>query len=587
MENNNNNININQLNQEETAAAVDFSAIEKAAAVANDLNSFSEYKPGTATAEIKNAIKEARENLKYGLSRCATEKQKDDLKAKFASYEKKILSYCYAYYRNEAACPSVLICGAGNFPTAKKNKQNARRDSLRQEWQQLESLKNSLRGGYSMSISSDDPQAVEALTAKLEKLKKAHAFKVAANAYFRKNKTFKGMEGLNDEAAEKLDNDARNAAARMGGRCEPFPAWSLSNENAEIKRVENRLQELQQRKENTLNGWNFDGGRVEIDAENGRIGVYFDERTTGADLEAMHKENKDLYLPRLLWSPRFQRWQCQNNAANIRRLQMSKTYAPNDDESKKAIEEAEKQRQEQQAAKAAEEEKAKAEKANKAAAAFTERTEKLKAKQEELKKIGFTLKGAQLAYCQNRLSDYLENNHGLRRIIKLENGYILTVEIFYTSEYKQYKEHKNIICEIQEGKEENGFIKSGTGFMLWRYVLEELEEGARRDLKSLEKYAKICASDPTYNARIIALYNAYKEGKIEAKTRGWMDQGNELNGEQAREFLKNWKPEDQQEEPTAKEEQEQAPKAPEQKEKEEPTTPAPYLSIKGEQLYLF
>lgn len=584
MENNN---QTNNQSRQESAPAVDFSAIERAAAAANDLNSFSTYKPGTATATISAAIEEARENLNFGLSRCATEKQKDDLKAKFSSYEKKIVLYYFDYYKNEAACPSVLICGAGNFPTAKKERQNARRDSLHQEWQQLESLKDSLKGGYNMAISSDDPQAVEALTAKLEKLKKAHAFKVSANAYFRKNKTFKGMDGLTDEAAEKLDSDARNAAARMGGRCEPFPAWSLSNENAEIKRIEKRLQELQEAKETTLSGWNFNGGRVEIDAENMRIGVYFDERTTGADLEALQKENKDLILPRLLWSPRFQRWQCQYNAVNVRRLRDSKTYAPSDEESKKAVEEEQQRRQEAQKA---EEEKAKAEKAKKAEAR-KDKINALQEKQNELKKTGFILKPSMLAYCNNNLSEYMKAGHGIRRIINVSDTQLLTVEISYNHQWSDVKKPKYIEVTINEAARTKDAIITGSEYMNVSIKIRDVPEAEKRQLATLKSYAEQYKPE-TDDARILALYEAWKRSEIATvKTWGHLE-GTTLHEESAREFLTNWKPggeSPKQEEPQEEQPQEEpaTEPTPAEEQKQEQPTPPQYLSIQGEQLYLF
>ena len=54
-------------------------------------------------------------------------------------------------------------------------------------------------------IRSDDPQAVEKLQAKLDKLTKQHARMKEINAYFKKHATALGCPGLSDAEATKLD----------------------------------------------------------------------------------------------------------------------------------------------------------------------------------------------------------------------------------------------------------------------------------------------------------------------------------------------------------------------------------------------
>lgn len=95
---------------------------EDMARAANDANSMSDYKQGSATEEYRKRvesvyavvekIKQKRPNLAEKAERMA------------GRYSKKLAEYYNSYYRNEASCPSVLISGAGNFPVKKKNKQN-------------------------------------------------------------------------------------------------------------------------------------------------------------------------------------------------------------------------------------------------------------------------------------------------------------------------------------------------------------------------------------------------------------------------------------------------------------------------------
>lgn len=91
---------------------------EDMARAANDANSMSDYKQGSATEEYRKRvenvyavvekIKEKRPNLAEKAERMA------------GRYSKKLAEYYNSYYRNEASCPSVLISGAGNFPVKKE-----------------------------------------------------------------------------------------------------------------------------------------------------------------------------------------------------------------------------------------------------------------------------------------------------------------------------------------------------------------------------------------------------------------------------------------------------------------------------------
>ena len=124
------------------------------------------------------------------------------------------------------------------------------------------------------AISSDDPEAVAKLTEKLEGLKKAQEFMKAINAHYRKHGTCHGMEGLSEEQAEELDQDVKNGPSWVKV---PFPAYSLSLNNKEIHRVQDRIKTLTEAKELGYTGWTFEGGRVEANTEKNRLQIFFDE----------------------------------------------------------------------------------------------------------------------------------------------------------------------------------------------------------------------------------------------------------------------------------------------------------------------
>ena len=120
------------------------------------------------------------------------------------------------------------------------------------------------------AISSDDPEAVAKLTAKLENLKADHDRMKQINAYYRKNHTCKGCPDLSDEMAAKLDERIAPWETL------PYPAWALQNSNQEIHRIEKRIQELTDKQEIGYTGWKFDGGEVVADADMNRLQIFFD-----------------------------------------------------------------------------------------------------------------------------------------------------------------------------------------------------------------------------------------------------------------------------------------------------------------------
>ena len=93
----------------------------------------------------------------------------------------------------------------------------------------------------------------------------------------------------------------------LGGQA--FASWALSNNNAEIRRVKDRIKSLSQTKEIGFVGWEFEGGRVEANTEANRLQIFFD----GKPDEATRTELKSNGFR---WSPKAEAWQRQltNNA---------------------------------------------------------------------------------------------------------------------------------------------------------------------------------------------------------------------------------------------------------------------------------
>ena len=124
------------------------------------------------------------------------------------------------------------------------------------------------------AISSDDPEAVTKLQEKLEKLQTKQTFMKNLNAYYRKYGTCRGCGGITDEQADKYDQAVKEGPPWCNA---PFESIMLSNNSAEISRIEKRLKSLTEAQELGYMGWEFDGGRVEANADKNRLQVFFDE----------------------------------------------------------------------------------------------------------------------------------------------------------------------------------------------------------------------------------------------------------------------------------------------------------------------
>ena len=286
---------------EQAAPAAPYYTINEAAAKrAKDANSFSDYKQGSATAEYRHYVDEAVQLAERQKQR-VDPMYHDKIDSLLDTYARKLAANMNKGYEIDARVPSILIAGGSNFPTRKKEKQNAARDSNYREWQDIQGLLDKIRSTGMGGISADDPQAVQKLEKKLESLEKSQETMKAVNAYYRKHKTLDGCPHLSPEQLEKLKADMASSW-HLGDK--PFATWALSNNSAEIRRVKDRIKSLSQQKEIGFAGWEFDGGKVEANTEANRLQIFFEDKPDEATREALKSNG-------FRWSPKAGAWQRQ------------------------------------------------------------------------------------------------------------------------------------------------------------------------------------------------------------------------------------------------------------------------------------
>lgn len=136
------------------------------------------------------------------------------------------------------------------------------------------------------AISADDPLAVEKLTAKLDKLM-------------------------------ALQEQMRNANkdCRKAGEAAHYPGWALQNNNANIRRIKDRIEELKNKAEQEAETWTGEGWTAETDTDDNRIRVYFDSKPDEATRTILKGCG-------FRWSPKAGAWQRQDTRAGRSAMRM-------------------------------------------------------------------------------------------------------------------------------------------------------------------------------------------------------------------------------------------------------------------------
>ena len=284
--------------KEPAASNYYYSINEGAARRAKEMNSYSDYKPGSATAEYRHYVDNAFE-IAQAQKKRVDPMYHEKIDSLLDTYARKLAANMNHSFAIDARVPSILIAGGSNFPVRQKEKQNAARDSNMREWQYIQGLLDKIRSTGMGGIRQDDPQAIPKLEKKLAGLEKAQETMKAVNAYYRKHGTLDGCPHLSPENLEKL-----KAAMVSGWHYEkkPFQSWELSNNNAEIRRIRQRIDSLTRARETVYVGWEFEGGHVEANREQSRLQVFFEDKPD-ADARQQLKEHG------FRWAPSVGAWQ--------------------------------------------------------------------------------------------------------------------------------------------------------------------------------------------------------------------------------------------------------------------------------------
>ncbi|MCS4503315.1 hypothetical protein NYO91_04390 [Arhodomonas aquaeolei] len=214
-----------------------------------------------------------------------TEEKQATLKDELARYKTGYLKRLRAKLGADSRTMSAMVAGPSNFPSrrnAKRNETANRRTDELLDWS--ERARKAIRKKLTperQPVSSTDPDAVEKLRTQLAERERVQEQMKAANRVVRR-------KGLTDEQrVEQLqgvglsENQARELlepdfAGRTG-----FADHALRNNNSQIKRLKERITDLESRADKAGDGpieESFDGGTVEVDYADGYVRIRHDEK---------------------------------------------------------------------------------------------------------------------------------------------------------------------------------------------------------------------------------------------------------------------------------------------------------------------
>lgn len=147
-------------------------------------------------------------------------------------------------------------------------------------------------------ILSEDPDAIQKLTEKLTACRERQAWMKEVNAYYRKHGTVRGMPRMTEQMAAKLEAEMKIVTWDPM----PYASFKLTNNNAEIRRLEKRIERLKNEHDLGFTGWEFDGGEAVANTEKSRLQLFFNEKPD---------EEKRTVLKRngFRWTPTEGAWQ--------------------------------------------------------------------------------------------------------------------------------------------------------------------------------------------------------------------------------------------------------------------------------------
>lgn len=275
---------------------------EDLARQAKHMNSYDDYKEGSATESYQEAVKRINE-VALEHKRKIDPMYWPEVDRLVQTFANKYGDWVNRYNSVDTMMPSILVAGGSNFNNRKKEKQNEARSRLWKEYREIMAIEERIKSTGTGGIQSSDPNAVAKIEEKIVKLQDAHESKL------RINKAIRG--GEDSKAFKELSEDEQKETLLRIKMKKPIPGYELTSDTAEIKRLKGRLQDIQDEEEfrqnNSATYPVLEGIQVIEDTSDDKIRLVFDDVPNPESRTYLKKNG-------FKWSPRNKAWQRQLNA---------------------------------------------------------------------------------------------------------------------------------------------------------------------------------------------------------------------------------------------------------------------------------
>lgn len=263
-----------------------------------------------------NSAKDGLFGVYQGLAKGRTPEQLEILAVEWKRFADKHKEWMRDIAYADSNIVSVLVTGGSKFPSARNQKANDRAHAKREKFYAWEKKALArIRKNQDIypelrtlgPIKSGESDTIDRLTKKLAEREALQAKMKEANKIIRSKKdvqTRLKALGFSDRVISEITRP--DWANRLG-----FAPFQLSNNNAEIRRLKDRIAQEEKTQARQADGpvrIDFKGGFVEEDTTDNRLRIYFDE-IPPADLRTQLKRRG------WKWSRKNMAWQRQNTEA--------------------------------------------------------------------------------------------------------------------------------------------------------------------------------------------------------------------------------------------------------------------------------